>query len=176
MIVIVSGVDKTGKSTLVEGLRKHFPDWRYFKGSYVPDADRVALEFLGSVKRDDNVICDRFHWPDEPVYSRVMGRSLSGGLDLWTRIIPAILSVHNTVWFYTFASPETIKKRMSTCGETFIKPEHVVPLLYQYQVWLNAATEYKIKWEAFNTDVMSAEAVLAAALHGVRRAREGRWK
>jgi len=75
MVIILSGPDKTGKSSIAKGIRDHF-DAVYLKCSKMPrDRTEFLVERYLNMFKDNPehmFVCDRFNFVDDQIYEPVM--------------------------------------------------------------------------------------------------------
>lgn len=146
MLVIVSGIDKVGKTTLAKKLCDILgADYVKFGGA--PKVDDVATwvdnnfwfhrgiyEFLKNVKHERIAVIDRFY-PDEIVYSSTIRNcSFTDVLGLYSGLDVGFSSMAKLV----YVEPVSMEKLRSMWGdESYITFDQVGRLLFAFEVFLS---------------------------------------
>lgn len=145
MILLVEGVDKTGKSTLVEGIRQKLR-WPIFKFSQQPDAQtavHTCLKGLNAARHFTHVIFDRFPHPDDLIYAPIIeGTSPSREiLDFHKNEIETAMLQQSVRLIYCEASIETIEARMAEAKgfdvDDYVLPSHITAIIKGYEQFLD---------------------------------------
>lgn len=143
-MIIIEGVDRTGKSTLARELSKKL---------YMPVVNRLrpeknifteCINFLANSK--ENYIVDRFHL-SELAYGPVKRGKVRFDFRELKIIELALLSMH-AVGIYCGAPEEKIAERFRTDSlkETFLSEEDILPVLRQFDAATSASI---IDWEKY---------------------------
>ncbi|MNJ90388.1 thymidylate kinase [compost metagenome] len=137
MILMISGCDGTGKSTLVKALseklgweNKHFD-----KPKNLEDGKEQYFNFAKTMNDQPhkNIICDRLHdgeWVYAPLYRGYKGNYMR-------EFEREITKNHNFLFVYVKASLDTIIDRTRKRGEDFVKEEHFQTVLDSFEEYLN---------------------------------------
>lgn len=134
MIVILEGIDKTGKSTLARKLVKEL-DGYYVKFSQ-PNGDpyQEYMGFLRSAKKHVNYVLDRFCY-GELVYGP-MYRNESGITVDQLNFIELLMMQFNPIVVYCETSKETISRNFQDQDEEFTDSEDIEHIIKLYKnVW-----------------------------------------
>lgn len=165
-IIILTGPDKAGKSTLCANLIKVHPELTYIKGvrptSYEETMERVT-KLLETIKNSSNpFIFDRFHYPDELIYSDFnRDNPLPSNVRDWylNTVVPELKSI-GTSFVYCYADVDVLVKRFLASGETDIKAEWLAGLRSRYDQW--AVTELDLCCLTLDSTRMSETDMLDA--------------
>ena len=161
MIVIVTGCDATGKTTLIERLAEEL-DYIVLRGSsFELTAGKSNEELFGTfnnIINVDNVIFDRFTYCNyvyAPLYDdysvlteeqvRFIERELKG----------SAIVIHLT------ADTETIKNRFETRGEEYVSVDKIDTIKLGYNKVLAKA---ELPVYTYNTSVISTESIVEDVL------------
>lgn len=128
MIVNITGMDATGKSTLSERLATELSaKYTHFSNPKdMEDGKQQYFSFLDNVDSSKNYVCDRFHdgeWVYAPIYRGYIA-------DYMNEIENKIRNTDKYMLAYITADLNTIVERIKVRGEDFVKEEH-------YQMVLN---------------------------------------
>jgi thymidylate kinase len=138
-LIIVCGIDGSGKTTLIEGLKRRIvPDF-IFNFSYPKEAEMFQCgafakgEYFGSIKifkellaRDKTIICDRFHL-GEYAYGLVMRQypewfAQKIVVDTEKAMEDSGINFNKIVLIILHSSPETILRRKGkTMGKEYVQ-------------------------------------------------------
>lgn len=141
MILLVDGVDRSGKTSTINALTKKL-GWPVIKHSKVPDSEvlellshRIIIEKI--LNRD--VIFDRFYWPSDMAYNPVVEKKLSPVAE-YSSIIQNRLAEAGAVIVYITAHFRTIRKRYEVLGEdSYLSLEDVQKVMNNYEETLDPA-------------------------------------
>ena len=134
MLYIVVGPDKAGKTSLIKDLRKYY-GWQSTKFSK-DDAtvERVysALDSMSHLSKDIPYVFDRFPYPDDFVYSKVLEHKDSI-LVSHRKEIERKLSHIGATLVFVFASRDTIERRYQIeGGDEYTPLAAIEPLIRGY--------------------------------------------
>lgn len=136
MILMISGCDGTGKTTIVKALSeklgwetKHFD-----KPKDLEDGKRQYFNFAKMMNEqpNKNIICDRLHdgeWVYAPLFRGYKA-------DYMREFEREITSTHNILFVYVKASLDTIIDRTRKRGEDFVKEEQFQTILDSFEEYL----------------------------------------
>lgn len=160
MIIIVEGIDKSGKSTLIKDLTRYFDDAVVLKLSeyYKPrEGDPQSLHNLEvaydelfnqarqiSYDQHKHVIFDRAY-PSELVYSQVMRNYEAWDNNFWWELDKGLGRFGHCLFVYV-RPPDgpTHQDRLRSEGESYINGSHVRSLLSRYDRFLNESSLRKV--------------------------------
>lgn len=167
MKLLVIGVDKTGKSTLIEGLRKA-TKWPIFKFSAPKDAEdaaRVCMAGLDASSKFANVLFDRFPYPDDLIYAPVTTKSVTEPctMALYESLVLPLMQEQDFRVIYCTADPDTIERRFKEDNEDYILPEFIPTLLHGYDAQLDNLRG-KLPIMTLNSTTLTMQAMLVKAL------------
>ena len=132
MLVILIGPDKSGKSTIAQELKEAY-GWNIYKGLPVP-SDKLALQMklvLHQLEENGNLICDRFHYPDDLMYAPIV-EGHESILESKRDDIEWALNKYRTLLIYVYADENIIDRRYtSTVGDKhhYYMPIEKIPSL-----------------------------------------------
>ena len=126
MLVILIGPDKSGKSTIARELNEEF-GWSVYKGLPVPP-DKLFAQIknvLHQLEREGNLICDRFHYPDDLMYAPIVD-----GHESWLEDkrddLEWALNKYRTLLVYVYADENMIDRRYTSAVED--KHKYYMPI------------------------------------------------
>jgi len=140
--IILSGIDKTGKSTLARELSKKF---------YMPVVNRLKPEkdifteccnLLTESKED--FIVDRFHL-DELAYGPVKRGNIRFDFREY-KIIEMLMLAQQTFNIYCYDEQIQLAKRFKECNETFLKEEEIWQTLLYFE---SALKDSMLEWHKY---------------------------
>lgn len=157
MRIIVEGVDKSGKSTIIEKMKNQFEYGIAIKNMIKPrntskdETQRIKniyeeIEVISSNINSEYIyILDRFY-PSELVYSVLRGNDrLEDEKFLnWIKIMEKAMR-HNTLLVLIETDAETIAERFKKCGEDFVREDQIKLLQERYNKVFEMSTLPKIK-------------------------------
>jgi uracil-DNA glycosylase family 4 len=175
MIIHVTGMDATGKSTLCEKLVEEY------KGQYThfsnpknkKEAKKQYFDFLNDIDRLKTYICDRYHdgeWVYAPIYRGYVADYLE---EIENEILNHEVFGHDYCLVFTTAQLQTILNRIKVRGEDFVKEEH-------YQIVIdnfvnNYLMEQKLPFTIIDTTNKDQDATFAQAKEDIDKVIEI-WK
>lgn len=137
--IILTGIDKSGKSTLAREMSKRF---------YMPVVNRLlpkknifieCIDFLTDSAAP--MIVDRFHL-DEEVYGPIK-RGCSRFDFRQLKIIELMMLTHGTVNIFTYGQEKDIKDRFIKDKESFLTLKDIKPVLKKYE---EEIVKSSLKW------------------------------
>lgn len=148
MNIILEGIDKAGKSTVVADLREYlFADSVYVKLTQKPADDsfferdmvvRIYQELFGQTRwpmnRDLTYLFDR-SFPSEMVYSWKRGYDALSDERLLA-LDSQLAEEGNTKLIYCYADADTIAKRFATDKEEYLITDDITRTLERYEIFL----------------------------------------
>ena len=153
--IIIEGVDKSGKSTIIEKMKNQFEHGLAIKNMIKPrdasseETERI-LDMYDHILRissceECTYILDRFY-QSEIVYSVLRGNdrfkdeSFMDVVDDWERAI-----AHNTLFVLLETDPEIVAERFRKCNEDFVKEDQIKMLQERYNKCFEMSKLPKIK-------------------------------
>lgn len=169
MILLVEGVDKSGKTSLIQELLKKFPGAIVIKNEHKPTD--YSPEFIAGVyaglysglrrlhkTQDPFIILDRSHIT-EIVYGHVLRNYNAYEVYDWKKVEEKIKKY--TLLVYMYAPQEVLERRYVEEKEEFILEKHIPELLANYEVYLEHFTKlYKSKILRLNSTREMSENLL----------------
>lgn len=171
-VLIIEGCDASGKSTLIEALRKELKEFLVRKGSSFEHSnctneelfkkfDRLVMaseyELTGEVSTDCSmpakIIFDRF------IYSNYVYASLYEDYAILTvnqRKDIEFWINHEAVILYLTAPEEILKERLNSRGDDYVKAERIPAILEKYDEVL-ATVDERIPVYRIDTSVQTTE-------------------
>ncbi len=153
--IIIEGVDKSGKSTIIEKMKNQFEYGLAIKNMIKPKdaSDKETRKIIRMYEHildiSENLrytyILDRFY-QSEIVYSILRGndrfeeKNFMAIVDMWEEDM-----VHNTLLVLVETDPAIVAKRFKTCGEDFVKEEQIKMLQERYNRAFEMSKLPKIK-------------------------------
>ena len=135
MLIIISGCDRTGKSTiakqLAEKLNAVYTHFSY--PSSKEEAKQEYYDFIEKISLHKTYICDRFY-EGEYVYAPIY-RGYQ--LDYSHEIEKKIKSTTNVLFIYVQADLSTIQARIKSCGEDYVKDDDIIKVINNYNSFMN---------------------------------------
>jgi len=130
MIVALIGCDCSGKSTCFNKMNKSLGT--FIKGRQI---DKIGAQYLrdieGMADSDDLYIFDRIPIIDDFVYSPVFARKQS---DLILDLQHVKRVAEKCIFIYFKCSVETLKSRMISRGDEYVKPEQIDEIIRSYNI------------------------------------------
>ena len=152
MLICISGMDCTGKSTLCNLLSKKLqncPVIHFDKPKNKEDGKQQYFNFLQKYDFiNQDIICDRFHDGEHvyaPIYRGYESDYLQE-LEIELKKIPFL-------FINTTANLEVIKQRINNRGEDFVQEEHYQLILDKFNEFLNKQSMPYIKIDTSNGDI-----------------------
>jgi len=157
MRIIVEGVDKSGKSTLIEKMKNQFEYGIAIKnmikprGNSLEETQRICNIYEDIEVMSQNIdpnhvfILDRYY-QSEIVYSILRGndRLVDPGFKNWVRDIESAIK-HNTLLVLVETDAKTVAERFRKCNEDFVKEDQIKMLQDRYNQVFEMSTLRKIK-------------------------------
>lgn len=162
MLVILIGPDKSGKSTIAQELKEEF-GWTLYKGLPIP-SDKLLTQVkdvLHQLEREGNLICDRFHYPDDLMYSPLI-EGVPSVFEEKRDDLEWALNKYRTLVIYVYADENMINRRYTSHVEDkhkyYMPIEKIPKLIEAYEEFvkvtklpvLRVDTSYKLKSETLN--------------------------
>ena len=151
MLIILEGIDCSGKAVIGELILKNLPGCFFMKHGSKPkdssDAEILGLKNTYNIMyhiyadfleaQNKHLLVDRFY-PSELVYSKPM-RGYEASDDPYYRIFETEIqnANHRTVIIYVYATPEILAGRMLERGDDFIKADQIPLILDRYAGFIN---------------------------------------
>lgn len=165
IVLIIEGMDLSGKSTLIEGLNKDMKGIS-MKVGYKPEKGEQHeidkfQEYMQSVmnyieeNQDKIIILDRYY-PTELVYSKVK-RGYEANDDKFYKDLEDSLSKINHLYIFCDPTKKVIIERFNKRGDEFIKEKDIVSLYDRYQDYYEKTKLKKIK---INTNLSVSEMII----------------
>jgi len=133
MIITVAGCDGTGKTTICNNLSKRINCniTHFDKPKNLMDGKNQYFNFLKTIDKNDNIICDRFH-DGEHVYAPLYRNYESDYLPE----LEVELRKHPFLLVYVKANKSIIEKRLLERGEDYIKLSDINKISRLYNKFL----------------------------------------
>jgi len=152
-VIILEGVDKTGKTTLAEKLLKAKTGTILIKQNRkdlkkIKDAFMNMAILLRDLPGDAPIILDRFY-PSQMVYSILRGEESM--TDVFYHVLENDLVNHPTLKFeiiYCTADDDTIRRRFKKEKEEYVKEDQIKLLKSRYEHFIKRT---KLKVTTYNT-------------------------
>jgi hypothetical protein len=142
-VVVIEGVDKTGKSSLARGLHAAL-GWPVEK--FGPPRGDAAREYLAALRQAGPFIADRFHL-GESVYGPIYRGTQP--MHPWSvRQIEEALMRRGALLVLMTDDPADISRRFNALGEDFAKVEHVAELVRRFdELWERSVLpRVRLRW------------------------------
>lgn len=181
-VLIIEGCDASGKSTLIEALRKELKEFLVRKGSSFEHSnctneelfkkfDRLVMasecELTGEGSTDCSmpakIIFDRF------IYSNYVYASLYEDYAILTANQRKDIEFwinHEAVILYLTAPEEILKERLNSRGDDYVKAERIPAILEKYDEVL-ATVDEKIPVYRIDTSVQTTEDVVKFVINSL---------
>ena len=157
MRIIIDGVDKSGKSTLIEALKNKIPNAIMVKLLSKPKDKETGPTYIktmyakmAELTRDvnTNFVFDRWY-PSEMVYS--FKRGYDALEDGWFYKMENELRKTDGFYILVEADPALVAKRFKTAKEDFAKVEEIEKLQERYREHYKNCQLHKIKVDTTNS-------------------------
>lgn len=122
MLVIVTGPDRAGKTTLIDYLTKSI-NFDYFHKGLAPadkyEAEASLWSFLRTVINNPHkrYLCDRLNFPDDIIYRPVIENETSGIIHEKQHEITEVLCHMKAFFVYVTADLKTLTQRWNVLGD-----------------------------------------------------------
>ena len=152
-ILLIEGVDKVGKTTLINDLKQLFPSAKVYKNNIKPEDKRettigrttgIYLGFyqIAIANPEEVIIFDRSHIT-ELIYAYRRGYNPLTYFN-WFNYEKKVL-LGSTVIIYLSAPIQVITRRFKEDNETYISKEEIQPIVSGYELYLRKTSLPKIK-------------------------------
>ena len=138
MLILISGCDRTGKTTfahkLEKALKKYNPIYQHF--SYPKDKESAKKEYyqyIDNLKDDELIICDRFYECEHVYAPLYRGYQLDYLKDIETKLMKKTY----VLFLYIYADYNIIMDRISGIGEDFVNHNDIKKVLDYYSDFTN---------------------------------------
>lgn len=141
MLIIIEGVDGTGKSTLAQGLKALTGDVLQLHaaqpvGTWDEEYVQPLTQYVPTGKHEppsspSHVICDRWHW-GELIYGPLYRGQSIVGPEEWM-YVDSMLNAKGAIVVFLRNKKEDILQRWKDRGEDFAKAEHLDQLMSSYE-------------------------------------------
>lgn len=152
MIIIIDGVDLSGKTTAIEKIAKHFNSGFTIKNNYKPrklvDSDRIYFQYWTILKTlrdefssDRLIILDRF-FPSQAVYSILRGKD-----EMFSKDITALDNFcknMDIIYIYLNTPLSVLEERYDKRGDEHITKNQLKELYNRYQIFFKHTQMKKI--------------------------------
>lgn len=131
-LIILTGVDATGKSTIGQMIKDHFnlPLFHLEKVGSELEGDMINHYFMKCINED--MILDRFYM-EEVVYAPVYRGYKASYIKEFEK---ELMEKFNVILIYTMADTEVIKQRFEDRGEDLTSPDDIEELKRRYDEFL----------------------------------------
>lgn len=181
MRIIVEGVDKSGKSTIIEKMKNRFEYGIAIKNMIKPrdtsqeETDRICriyedIEIMSQNVDPNHVfILDRYY-QSEMVYSILRGndRLVDQNFKNWVRDMENALR-HNTLFVLIETDAETVAERFKKCKEDFVKEDQIRMLQDRYNQVFEMSTLPKIKLDTTKIGIEKSLELIEEKLREIER-------
>lgn len=176
--IIFLGPDGSGKTTISKWLATKLAGegFTYHKCDYRQEnKPELAMELLENASQ---VIFDRFYYPDDIIYSRVVHERenpeepMDWDTPYWKSYndVRDRLAELNTLMFYVTASPEKLKERATNWADDYVKEEELHKITTLYDRWRKALITWPIIVVEIDTTENTVEHSVQTCLDFVKKA------
>lgn len=175
--VIFVGPDGSGKTTIAREVAWQLAGegFTYHKCNHEQEEKPyLSLQLLAS---QTNVIYDRFYYPDDIIYSRVLHERTSEEPIDWNtpywktyNAVSNQLSELNTVYFYTFAVEDVLRERAVAWKDDYISTDELNKIRQLYDKWLGYMGTRPVITIGLDTTNRSVEDCVAFCIDHIHRA------
>lgn len=137
MMIIVIGPDKSGKSTLVDLLAKHY-GWETYHGLYIKEPLVMTQRVMNGISLFStvNIICDRFQYPEDLIYAPVIEGKVSV-FEAHRKAMDTLLVDTNAFIIYCDTPSIIIDRRYrSLGGDDYVPVEKIEEIQQRYKKYL----------------------------------------
>jgi thymidylate kinase len=168
-IIIVEGVDGSGKSTFIEMIKEEIPDrfnvisWHCGPIEYTAE-EEYYLPLLGV--EEDFMVSDRWH-VGEMIYGPLY-RSESKVEGEWKEKIEKLLDDLGAIKVIMMPNLEEVKRRLADRGEDYLQDEHVEEVYNFYAKYAKENEYHVIKQASLPTLKYVARELVGLAILGAK--------
>lgn len=180
MRIILEGVDKSGKSTLLEKMKNQYEFGIAIKNMIKPrdismaETDRIMemYEKIEIMTRDfhnnTTFILDRYY-QSELVYSTLRGndRLLDEKFMVWTKDMDKSLK-HDTLLILIETDAKTVAERFKKCNEDFVKEEQIEMLQERYRQVFEMSLLPKVKLDTTKLGIEKSLLIIKDELYKLK--------
>lgn len=150
-IVALIGPDGAGKTTIANILRRKF-DYDFYKGTHEgPEViSDVFTRAVSRARQDRVLLCDRLHYPDDIVYSKVI-HNVPSTLESISSLCENILLGYDTILILVTANPAVLCKRLAVRGDDYISTPSVSLVSTLLRLYLEFLADTDLPWYAIDT-------------------------
>lgn len=130
--IVLIGADGVGKTTICRDLENN--GYRYIKASVGDGTDKIkcSLDALSSIGADEKIIFDRFYFPDDLIYSKLIkGTENQLTFEDW-KVVNDKLKELGFVIVYATQDIDVIKARIRSRGDEFIDESQIEQIVESY--------------------------------------------
>lgn len=131
--IILVGPDGVGKTTFAKEIESQ--GYRYIKASALDSDDKIecSVKVLDNIGLDEKVVCDRFYFPDDLIYSKLIaGTENDLTFEDWKPVSDKLNELGFVVLYLTH-DIEVIKERIRSRGDEFIDESQIVGIVEMYE-------------------------------------------
>lgn len=167
--LIIEGCDASGKSTLIDKLVEML-EWEVIKGSSFELSQCTNQELLVKFANmivdnlHSNIIFDRFIYSNE-VYASLY-EDFATLTDNDRRLLESAYSLDNAHIIYLYADEATLKERLNTRGDDYVKADRINPILRKYdKALLKISPEIGVT--SFDTSAMTTDEIAEYIVYNI---------
>ena len=143
MLVLIEGVDCTGKSTLAAALAESMGDSCETRHYSAPTRSSGIGEYTDDLQdyvpgKDQHTVCDRYHWGELVYGPMYRGESILKN-DGWT-YVEQFLRLRGAVMVYLWNTRLELEHRHQELGESFLELEHIGQVQGEYEYLVRHTT------------------------------------
>lgn len=132
MKYIVIGPDGSGKTTYCKKFSEKY-SFKYIKCSNLEDNKiERSLELLST---GEDIIFDRFYYPDEPIYQALKRGSNEIDMSGWEEVVNEIKRLNITL-LYLDQPLDVLKSRLGSRGDDFVSVSELGKIKELYETWI----------------------------------------
>jgi adenylate kinase family enzyme len=154
--VIFLGPDGSGKTTISKDVAQRL-GFTYQKCDYrQPRKQELSLNLL---KTQENMVYDRFYYPDDMIYCKV--KDIQQSEEYWSRYeaVDRELNQLNTIIVFITASNEVLKERSKVWADDYVATTDLPAIKDLYENFLNYTEQTNIVVLAYDTSLITADSV-----------------
>lgn len=140
MLVIVTGPDKAGKTTLCTHLAKAL-NMNYIKCVRPKNHEQLVgtvFHLINNPPKESTII-DRWYYPEDLIYEPIMSGNVSE-LVSYQGVIEHSLKKLGVLYLYVYANEPTLRKRWELVGDEYLTPDRLPYLLKEYHNFYNGTS------------------------------------